>query len=143
MGNVSQTRIASTKVVTSWPYAFTDFTDANGTMNTVHPTTNEYTAPANGWVIGYSGRLNDDLTTGTLTSHATVNGSLLPGFEDADALLVPEHNYGYQMQDARKDLFGFNAGDRIGMSFRASDDVEPETADGAFLLVVLLEDVEY
>jgi hypothetical protein len=141
---MSQTRLGSTKEVLHLPYQATNLVNVNGTMHTGQTGVLAWAAPASGWVIGFSGNLNASLTAGTITAHATVNGSLLPGFNaNGASVLVPEHAYGYQRHEAGRALHRFSAGDRLGMEYRASNTIDPETTDGSFLLVVLLEDVQY
>lgn len=141
---MSQVRLGSTKEVAHLPYQATNLVNANGTMTTGQTGVSSWVADAAGWVVGYSGGLNAALTAGTITAHATVNGSLLPGFSaNGASVLVPEHVYGYQRHEAGRALHRFSAGDRLGMEYRASNTIDPETADGSFLLVVLLEDVNY
>lgn len=141
---MSQSRLGSTKEVMHLPFQATNLVNANGTLTTGQTGVNSWVAPAAGWVVGYSGGINPPITAGTITSHATVNGSLLPGFNaNGASVIVPEHAYGYQRHEAGRALHRFAAGDRLGMEYRASNTIDPETTDGSFLLVVLLEDVNY
>ena len=143
MGNVAQTHVGSTKNVLNLPFYLSDLANANGTLHTGVTNVLKWTAPASGSIIGYSGYINAALTAGTITVHPTIDGSLCPAFSTPAALIVPEHEYGYVVQPARQVLYSFSAGAAIGGEFRASNTLDPETADGSFMILVLLEGVEY
>lgn len=137
-----QTQLGSTFNVVTLPFQGTDFANADGTLFTAQATTPEYVMPTRGSIIGVSGGLNGTLVTGTLTPQAMIDGSLCPIFPDAAAVRTNQQ-YGYYMQEARKENYTFTAGQRLGMIVDKAGTVSPTTRDGAFLLVVLLEGVRY
>lgn len=124
-------------------FSRTDVPDANGTLNGVQATTNEYVMPRGGSILGVSASPNGTLVTGTLQFQALINGSLCPAFTDSSALLHTNQTYPYWMGDARRANLTFTAGQRIGLNFNASDTIAPTTRDVNVLLYVLLEDVRY
>lgn len=140
--SVAQTHVGSTKNVAYLPFFKTDIAQTDGTLNT-QATTEFYVAPSRGSVIGFSGGINGTLATGTLSFQPVIDGSLSPLF-GSGSYIHTNQQYGYTMQDGRKDLFTFTAGQRLGVHFNADDTLEPNSSrDGAFLLVVLFEGVNY
>lgn len=142
MMSVVQTHVGSTKNVAYLPFFKTDIAETNGTLNT-QATTEFYVAPSAGSILGISGGINGTLATGTLSFQAAINGSLSPLF-GSGSYIHTSQQYGYAMHEGRKDNFKFSAGQRLGVHFNADDTLEPDSArDGAFLLVVLFEGVQY
>lgn len=137
-----QTQIGSTFSVANLHFQKTDIANANGDASTIQADSTAYVAPYKGSIIGVSSIANGTLVTGTITPYATINGSVCPSFPDAAAVRANQQ-YGHYTQNARKDNFTFNAGDRIGLSYTKAGTVAPTTRDGVFLLVVLYEDVRY
>lgn len=137
----AQTKIGSTYNMLALPFQATNIANGNGTLATVQADSIEYVAPANGSVIGFSAGLNAALSTGTLEFYPTVNGSLMPSF--ANALVYNNQQRASQQFEARRDNYTFVAGQRIGVEWRKSGTISPTTTDGTFLLLVLLEDVNY
>lgn len=146
--SVSQTHIGSTKQVVMLPFAAHDVTDASFTLNAYPPGTNavamrDYTMPYQGSILGFTGALSEALTDGTLQGTALKNGTELTTWTGKS--LQPETpQYIYVTQEGRKSGYTFNAGDRLGLVMhKAGGTVAPTTADGVFVLIVLLEGVEY
>lgn len=140
---VTQTNLGSTYNILALPFSATNIGDADGTLNSVQADTDVYTMPAAGSVIGFSAYGNAQLTTGTLDFHPTVNGSLMPAFDGDTAQLHSLQQNPYRMQEARKNLFTFTAGQRIGLNWEKTGTVDPTTTDASAVLIVLLEDVDY
>lgn len=130
------------KHVVSLPYAKTDIANADGTLVAVQATSNDHVMPATGSIVGFSASPNGTLTTGTLQFQPRIDGSLCPMFPSS-ASLHTNQGTSYYMQEARKANYTFSAGAKVGVNYDASDTIEPETMDGAFLLFVLLENVRY
>lgn len=146
MGNVSQTHIGSTKQVVTLPFHQWQIPNANGTLyanvNT-NGTLVDYTMPSGGSILGITGSLTGALSTGTLQFQPRIDGSLCPVLGGGNAVQDLSNTSFHFMQDGRKDNFRFNAGANVGVNFNASDTISPTTLDGNYLLVVLLEGVEY
>lgn len=147
--SVSQTHIGSTKNVNLLAFGTVNLGNASGTLQVAGATTGnattEWIAPYAGSVLGFSGRLNAALTTGTLAMYATKNGTALTAFSGQT---TSAHHVTAQTarhtQEGRKSGYTFVAGDRLGMGFTASDTIAPTgTVDGAWLLIVLFEGVQY
>ena len=137
-----QTHIGSSKFPHAFDFRKTDFADANGTLTTAQGTVTGYVAPYAGSIIGFSGTLSAHLTTGTLTFQPTVNGSLCPVLPDA-ASLRTNQSKSYYTQEAQKPYYRFAIGDTLGVHYNASDTIDATTIDGACLLVVLFEGVNF
>lgn len=141
----SQTHIGSTKQVVTLPFHFWEIPNANGTLYSqvnTNGTLTDYAMPYAGSIIGVTGSLNAALTSGTLQFQPLINGSLAPQFDSAARLDLGRQSFAYTHEGRRANLT-FNAGDRIGLNFNKTGTVAPTTTDGQFLLVVLLEGVQY
>lgn len=145
MGNVSQTHIGSTKAYISLPFVEENIQNtAAGTLNAANGTAEDYYMSRAGSIIGFSGALNAALTTGTLGFQPMIDGSLCPDF-GSGMYLDLSNQRNYITQDARKANYTFTAGQRLAVKRNkvGSDAISATTIDGAFILEVLLEDVEY
>ncbi len=141
---VAQTQIGSTYQVVQFPLVGTDYGNSNGTLHVPGESgIADYAAPAGGWIIGLSGATNADLTTGTITHQPTIDGSLCPAFDADAALIYTGQQTAYHMQDAGEALYRFEAGERIGVAYQASDTLNPTTVDGAVMVIALLDEVRY
>jgi len=143
--SVSQTHIGSTKQVVALPFHFWNIPDANGTLYTqvnTNGTLDEYTMPYAGSIIGVTGSLNAALTSGSLQFQSRINGSLAPAFDSSARLDLSAQTFAYT-QGAQRNNLTFTAGQRVGLNFNKTGTVAPVTTDGQFLLVVLLEGVQY
>lgn len=137
---VAQTSIGSTKQVVALPFGATDIANANGTLKSVQTDTTGYTMPFGGSVIGVSGSLTGTLTTGTMQFQAVVNGSLMPAFDNT---LYGSNGGVRQTIEGRRTNMTFQAGDTLELMWQKTGTIAPTTRDGAFLLIVLLEEVNY
>lgn len=147
MGNVSQTHIGSTKQVVTLPFHQWEIPDANGTLyaaSNTNGTLLEYTMPTGGSVLGITGSLTEALSSGTLQFQPRIDGSLCPVLGDGSNALQDLSNTAFHfLQPGRKDNYTFAAGASIGVNLVKSGTVSPTTADGSYLLVVLLEGLDY
>lgn len=146
--SVSQTHIGSTKQVVMLPFIAADITDASFTLNAVPPGTQwvemkEYTMPYGGSILGFTANMNEALTGGTLQMTPTIDGTECATWTDK-VLTIETPQYVYKTQEGRKSGYTFTAGQRLGLvAHKGGGTVAPTTADGAFTLIVLLENVQY
>lgn len=138
-----QTNVGSYKNMIALPFAKTDVADAAGTLNGVQATTNEYTMPVGGWIVGMGAHLNGTLLTGTLQFAPTVNEATLGRlWSGGNADLWAADAYVTQEAGANP-LWSFNAGDSIGLTYSKSGTVTPTTRDMNAILLVLLDNYVY
>lgn len=139
---MSQSPVGTKKQIVLLPFAATDITDANGTLISNQATTNDYVMPFPGSILGMTSNLNGTLVTGTLNFQAVINGSLSPAFPDAASVRANQQRGSYT-QEAYRSNFIFSAGQRLGLMYQKAGTIAPETRDGNFMLVVLLDKIEY
>lgn len=140
-----QAHVGSSFNYQTLPFSETDIPNtAAGTLNTIGTVAEDYYMPRAGSIIGFSFALNATMTTGTLSFQPMINGSLCPDF-GSGMYIGCNRQRGYITQEAGKPLYSFTAGQRLAVKWNkvGSDAINGTTTDGAGLLEVLLEEVNY
>jgi|AACY02.3.fsa_nt_gi hypothetical protein len=125
----------------SFYFQYDTLTDANGTLETANLADTTYTAWKDGAIIGWSGGLNDALTTGTLTLYPTINGTV--GSTAFSEVIDNTQQTAQESKEAFTTDFTFNAGDEIGLMWQKDGTVDPETTNLQVHLHVLYSDVRF
>lgn len=138
----SQIALGSTKAVTVLPFVLNDIADADGTFTFANGTGTQFIAPYGGSIIGWSGSLTAAIG-GTLTVHATIDGSLSPAWASTLGAAAAADLGATDTQGAYQTHFTFSAGARLGLMYTKVGTITPITSDFTGGLVVLFDEVRY